>query len=144
LEPDSGHVSGRDALYGHENGVCESDPQFVGLVHVHDRLAPPPETNTNTSPTSRSMYAEAAQLDQLTIRQRLAHELNERKAAIPSILDALVAKAQKGDVPAARELRGWFDQVGKAGGCKPGHRRCRSPLCRHDPGGTRTLARRTD
>jgi hypothetical protein len=51
-----------------------------------------------------------AQLGQLTIRQRLAHELNERKAAIPGILDALVAKAQRGDVPAARELRGWFDQ----------------------------------
>jgi hypothetical protein len=54
--------------------------------------------------------AEAAQLDQLTIRQRLAHELDERKARIPQILDALVTKAEKGDVPAARELRGWFDQ----------------------------------
>ena len=54
--------------------------------------------------------AEAQQLDQLTIRQRLAHELNERKARIPHILDALVARAEKGDVPAARELRGWFDQ----------------------------------
>jgi hypothetical protein len=54
--------------------------------------------------------AEAQQLDQLTIRQRLAHELNERKARIPQILDALVTKAEKGDVPAARELRGWFDQ----------------------------------
>jgi hypothetical protein len=52
-----------------------------------------------------------AQLDQLTIRQRLAHELNERKAAIPGILDALVAKAQRGDMPAARELRGWYDQA---------------------------------
>jgi len=47
------------------------------------------------------------QLDQLRIRRRLAHELNERKAAIPGILDALVVKAQEGDVPAARELRGW-------------------------------------
>jgi hypothetical protein len=54
--------------------------------------------------------ARTAQLDQLTIRQRLAHELNERKAAIPGILDALVAKAQKGDVPAAREFRACDDQ----------------------------------
>jgi hypothetical protein len=60
--------------------------------------------------------ATAQQLDQLTIRQRLAHELNERKAAIPGILDALVAAAQKGNVPAARELRGWYDQgLGKPG-----------------------------
>ena len=51
-----------------------------------------------------------AQLSNLTIRQRLAHELNERKARIPHILDALLTKAEKGDVPAARELRGWFDQ----------------------------------
>ena len=66
---------------------------------------------------SAAARAEAAQLDQLTIRQRLAHELNERKAAIPGILDALVAKAQKGDVPAARELRGWYDQgLGKPEG----------------------------
>jgi hypothetical protein len=54
--------------------------------------------------------AETQQLDQLTIRQRLAHELNERKARIPQILDALVTKAEKGGVPAARELRGWYDQ----------------------------------
>ena len=59
---------------------------------------------------SAARRAEAAQLDQLTIRQRLAHELNERKAAIPGILDALVEAAQKGSVPAARELRGWYDQ----------------------------------
>jgi hypothetical protein len=44
------------------------------------------------------------------VRQRLAHELNERRRSIPKILDALVEKAKKGDVPAARELRGWFDQ----------------------------------
>ena len=54
--------------------------------------------------------AEVQQLDQLTIRQHLAHELNERKASIPTILDALVGKAKRGDVPAARELRGWYDQ----------------------------------
>ncbi len=54
--------------------------------------------------------AEAAQLDQLTIRQRLAHELNQRKHRIPQVLDALHAAAEKGSVPAARELRGWYDQ----------------------------------
>jgi hypothetical protein len=54
--------------------------------------------------------AEAAQLDQLTIRQRLAHELNDRKHRIPAILDALHTAAERGSVPAARELRGWYDQ----------------------------------
>jgi hypothetical protein len=44
------------------------------------------------------------------VRQRLAHELNERRCSIPDILDALVEKAKGGDVPAARELRGWYDQ----------------------------------
>jgi hypothetical protein len=44
------------------------------------------------------------------VRQRLAHELNDRRKAIPEILDALVEKAKRGDVPAARELRGWYDQ----------------------------------
>jgi hypothetical protein len=52
--------------------------------------------------------SQAAQLDQLTIRQRLAHELNERKHRIPAVLDALNEKAKRGDVPAARELRGWL------------------------------------
>lgn len=51
-----------------------------------------------------------AQLDALTIRQRLAHELNERKHRIPAVLDALHAAAEKGSVPAARESRGWYDQ----------------------------------
>lgn len=60
--------------------------------------------------TPAAQRAEAAQLDQLTIRQRLAHELEARKGEIPAVLDALVTKAEKGDVPAARELRGWFDQ----------------------------------
>jgi hypothetical protein len=46
----------------------------------------------------------------LTIRQRLSHELDARKDQIPAILDALYEKAQRGDVPAARELRGWYDQ----------------------------------
>jgi len=54
--------------------------------------------------------AATAQLDKLTIRQRLAHELNERKRDIPAILDALTAKAKQGNVQAARELRGWYDQ----------------------------------
>ena len=58
----------------------------------------------------RPARAEQQQLDALTIRQRLAHELNERKHHIPKILDALLEKAERGDVPAARELRGWFDQ----------------------------------
>ncbi len=58
----------------------------------------------------------SAQLDKLTIRQRLAHELNERKRDIPDILDALTAKAKQGNVQAARELRGWYDQgLGKPG-----------------------------
>jgi hypothetical protein len=48
--------------------------------------------------------------DQLTIRQRLAHELIERKQEIPAILDALVNAAKEGNVPAARELGGWYDQ----------------------------------
>jgi hypothetical protein len=39
-----------------------------------------------------------------TIRRRLSHELDARKAEIPHILDALSAKAKKGDVPATREL----------------------------------------
>ena len=87
--------------------------------------------------------AEAAQLDQLTIRQRLAHELNERKAAIPGMLDALVAKAQKGSVPAARELRGWYDQ----GLGRPEATLDKGDVdtpYQHDPRGARTLARRTD
>jgi len=64
----------------------------------------------------RPARAEQQQLDALTIRQRLAHELNERKHHIPKILDALLEKAEHGDVPAARELRGWFDQgLGKPG-----------------------------
>lgn len=61
--------------------------------------------------------AEAAQLDQLTIRQRLAHELNERKHRIPAVLEALHNAAERGSVPAARELRGWYDQgLGRAEG----------------------------
>ena len=50
------------------------------------------------------------ELDRLTVRQRPAPELNERKSRIPKGLDALHEKAERGDVPAARELRGWFDQ----------------------------------
>ena len=46
-----------------------------------------------------------------------SHELDARKEQIPAILDALVEKAKRGDVPAARELRGWFDQgLGKPEG----------------------------
>ncbi len=78
------------------------------------RAPPPHPAQTQNRRAGRrekaARRAEAAQLDQLTIRQRLAHELNERKARIPYILDALLTKAEKGDVPAARELRGWFDQ----------------------------------
>jgi hypothetical protein len=51
-----------------------------------------------------------AELDRLTVTQRLAHELNEQRKAIPEILAALVEQAKKGSVPAARELRGWYDQ----------------------------------
>ncbi len=46
----------------------------------------------------------------------MAHELNERKHDIPVILDALTEKAKAGNVQAARELRGWYDQgLGKPG-----------------------------
>ena len=57
-----------------------------------------------------ALRAEAAELDRLTVRQRLAHELNEHRTDIPDVLNALFEKAKHGDVPAARELRGWYDQ----------------------------------
>jgi hypothetical protein len=42
--------------------------------------------------------------------------VNDRKYRIPEVLDALHAAAAKGSVPAARELRGWYDQgLGKPG-----------------------------
>ena len=45
-----------------------------------------------------------------------SHELDARKEQIPAIRDALFEKAQRGDVPAAWELRGWFDQgLGRPG-----------------------------
>jgi hypothetical protein len=41
---------------------------------------------------------------------------HRRRDSIPKILDALYEKAKHGDVPAARELRGWYDQgLGKPG-----------------------------
>ncbi len=49
--------------------------------------------------------AQVAELDRLTVRQRLAHELNEHRTDIPAVLNALLEKAKRGDVPAARELR---------------------------------------
>jgi hypothetical protein len=43
--------------------------------------------------------------------------LNEHRQDIPAVLNALFEKAKKGDVPAARELRGWYDQgLGKPEG----------------------------
>jgi hypothetical protein len=54
--------------------------------------------------------AEAAELDRLTVRQRLAHELNDRRARIPKVLDALLAKAEAGNAQASAELRHWYDQ----------------------------------
>jgi hypothetical protein len=70
----------------------------------------PHPANAQDSDASLSGRSTQAQLDQLTIRQRLAHELNERKGRMPAVLDALHEKAERGDVPAARELRGWYDQ----------------------------------
>ena len=75
-----------------------------------------PSGATRARREKAAQRAEAAQLSNLTIRQRLSHELDARKEQIPAILDALYEKAKRGDVPATRELRGWFDQgLGKPG-----------------------------
>lgn len=80
----------------------------------------PPPPRTRGTPTRASLEAARrsaeAQLDQLTIRQRLAHEQEARKGEIPAVLDPLHLKAKQGNVQAAREQRGWYDQAfGKRG-----------------------------
>jgi hypothetical protein len=60
------------------------------------------------------------------------------------VLDALLAKAEKGDVPAARELRGWYDQgLGKPEGVSLNTGDVDTPYQGHDPRGACALARRS-
>jgi hypothetical protein len=95
------HALGLHALRRIRKYVWKSNSNML----FPSRLGRTPATRLRREKAARR--SAEAQLDQLRIRRRLAHELNERKAAIPGILDALVVKAQEGDVPAARELRGW-------------------------------------
>ena len=76
------------------------------------RQAPPSPASARDSCASLLWRprAVAAELDRLTVRQRLAHELNDRRARIPKVLDALLEKAEAGNTQASAELRHWYDQ----------------------------------